>query len=492
MFRFISPKFINKLDAWLLTNHPIFWMSKIHYVLWHGSVLWGISALLGWLIPVDLKRDVPYELWYFIMTVLGVLLLCPWIYHYVIFNKEKRFGTKKPFDEYLNFLLVAFAVTFFLLAPWPFELVYKNKIAKMYTDKEMIEDLNTLNLSDPYMLNSYNHFYSWRDTTEDVVYHTLKRIRYDSDDYFTPWLIRGDSLKFPELITIYQLNKRYRPLTERFQVKAKVDDYIRVSLKYNCEVEGSAKAITDRYLRLVQMDKVPENESYYYDSDKYKLERIFSNLAEAKFKVFFLFTYDYFWIMFYCVLVITMLLLLFKMNYWQQFLIALVVIGVYCIIIFIFSQLVRNSFLHIRDENFFMLGLLLLFIFSAITVVVTCIKKHHYRPFFNIFNQVFYIMLTFAPLLIVAILYFGTNLFHNHDYADNYWYPNSVLLLENKREYIRLLTGETLESYYHMYWRRQHLYWLERAQYGGIALFIIALPLFKELFIKQISLPKKS
>ncbi|MCE3229504.1 MAG: hypothetical protein K0S32_4055 [Bacteroidetes bacterium] len=494
MFRFISPKFINKFDAWLLKNHPVLWMSRIHYVLWSGAILWGISALLGFVIPIDIRFDVPYELWYFITTLMGLFVLCPWVYHHVIFNKEKRYGRKGPLDEYANFILVSFAVTFFLLTPWPFELVFKSRVANMYTDEEVIEDLNTLNIADPYTLNSNGYFYSWRDTSGTVSYYSLRHVDYNKGDYFTPWMMRYDSLRFPKLLTAYQLNKLYTPSTNKAEVKKKLEDYIRVAFKYGWVCEVTADVMAERWVNRVKQKFVLDTEINFYDSGEYTLDRVFANLTEAKFKTFFLFTDDYFWVMLYCVLAVTMLILLFKKTYWQYFLITLVGIGVYCIIDFILSQLLRhNSYFHIRDEYFFLLGLYLLFIFSAITLVFTIREKRRFRPVFNVFNQVFYLMLMFAPLMTVFILHFSTNVFHNYDYySHDYYGTSSTFFHVNKTEFIRQTYLETYNGYISEYWAGQYRMWIEWSRNGGIMIFILGLPLLKELFIKQLSLPKKS
>ncbi|HRH10821.1 MAG TPA: hypothetical protein PLU73_04875, partial [Bacteroidia bacterium] len=161
MLKLLSPKFITKIDSHLLVNHPDIWMSKIHYVGWNGLLLFACSALLGLFLPIHLIRDVQYELWYFLLSLLSVIVMCFWIYHYAIFNKEKNFGNFHLADEYRNFILVFISVLIFLLVPVPFELVQNKRIASMYTDAEVIADMNSLNEIDPYMAHSSNNYFTW-------------------------------------------------------------------------------------------------------------------------------------------------------------------------------------------------------------------------------------------------------------------------------------------------------------------------------------------
>ncbi|MCE3259216.1 MAG: hypothetical protein K0S12_857 [Bacteroidetes bacterium] len=498
MFKAITPKFINRLDAHLLVHHPVVWMSKIHYVAWHGLLLWLFSAFLGLVLPIHLKRDLQYELWYFLFTVIGVLLLCFWVYHHAIFNREKNYGSRSFLDEFKNFILVFISVAVFLLVPCPFEIIYNQRVADSYGDEEIIRDINTLNELDPYMVNSRTGYFSWYDSTSKMEYFTVKKLAAQASAPYTPYFLQGDSLKFPQLLTSYQRYKQYRPVNNYDEVKAKVQEFERLASKYDCFVPQSADVLAKKYLDLLSKERVPASDYDYYVEYQYELSRIFINVCGAKFNTLFIFKHDYLWTIFYFVMSITAFLLLFKMTYWRQFLVLIVVLLVYPLVMFIFSQLMPYSGF-IRGAGFFITSLLALIGFSFVTLFITGRNHRYYQPYFTVFNQLVYVTLIFTPLLVVGFLHECTEVFHNSLYAQELagWsvtlppgtqYPQVTPEgFSYEAEYLR-----QLESLYYFYWEAEYQRWLTIAKYTGIALFVIALPFFKELFVKQISLPKKS
>ena len=492
MFKSLAPKFINKIDTYLLINHPVLWMSKIHYVLWHGAVLWGISAILGAIIPINLQDRVEYGLWYFLFTVIALVILCFWIYNYIIFNKEKNYGSKKFIDEYKNFILVFITVAIFLLIPWPFEVVYSNRIAMMYNDKEVLQDLNKLNENDPYLANSTNNYYSWYDTTSHIQYFNLRKLNPYGSNYYTPYYLRLDSAKYPELLTEFQLSKKYKPSTDIDQLIKKIEIFILVSKKYNIKVDYTSKELAERYVDLLNKEKVSVAEFSNNYTYQYQLQTTFNNLCEAKFTTLFIFKPDYLWVIFYFIFSISTFLTLFKITYWQQYLIMLVVLLLYPLIMFIFSQLMPYSN-YMRSPGFYECIILALVVFSCITLFITSKNQNHFKPFYNIFNQLFYVALIYSPLLILAFLHDNTDLFHNKGY--DYYSSGNLSPLVNEPSNINTSPADyerALNSIYSQYWYDEYKRWIKILKYAGIIIFLITLPFFKELFVKQISLPKKN
>lgn len=484
MFKAITPKFINQLDSFLLVNHPVLWMSKIHYAIWHGAVLWIISAILGYVIPINLKGNAEYELWYFLFTVIGIVFLCFWIFRFLIFNKEKNYGSVNFADEYKSFILVFAAVGIFLLVPAPFEVVYSQRIANMYTDKEVLQDINTVNERDPYLANSTNNYYSWYDSTTKIQYLTVRQLNPYGSNYYTPYYMRSDSAKYPQILTEFQLYKKYKPISDLDILTKKITEFINVADKYDCPVEETAEQLAKKYMALLARDKIPTSEFYGYGNHQYQLTSTFNNLCEAKFKPLFIFTSAYLWVMFYFIIGITSFLLLFKQTYWQQFLIMLVVLLLYPLIMFIISQMVRfNDFM--RDMGFYEISLILLIVFSGITLFITALKHKRFAPVYNIFNQIFYITLIYSPLLVLVFIHDNTNIFHKFDHLGNPNYYESANI-KNPATF-----NSYMYNYDYMYWAAEYERWITYIKYTDIILFVGALPFFKALFVKQLALPKK-
>jgi hypothetical protein len=241
------------------------------------------------------------------------------------------------------------------------------------------------------------------------------------------------------------------------------------------------------YLHYVTQDKVRNTEiSYFYYTTQ--LSTVFNNLCEAKFKRPGIFDPDALTVLFYFIISITAFLLLFKITYWQQFLITIVVLILYPLLTFILRELFPYSS-GIRGDAGYEFILLLLIFFSGATLFITFRNNSYYQPFFNIFNQVFFLTLIYSPLLVLAWLHDATNIFHNQGYSEysGYYYGPGGQAWNYNWEYHKQLS--VLEN---DYWYQEYKRWISIAQYMGIGIFVLLLPFFKELFIKQIALPKKS
>lgn len=486
MLKLFSPGFIRKIDSQLLIKHPDIWMSKIHYVGWNCLLLFACSALLGLFLPINLTRDIQYELWYFLLSVLSVIVMCFWIYQYAIFNKEKNYGNFHFQDEYRNFILVFISVLLFLLVPVPFELVQNKRIAALYSDSEVIADMNSLNEIDPYMVHSSNNYFTWYDSTNNIQYATIKKLNPNSQTFYTPYFIRSDSAKFPALKTEFQLYRSYHPISSKAELIPMIDRYISIATKYGIETSFTSEEVAQKYLEMLGKEKIPVSEMYGYGQYQYELMTVFSNLAKAKFDKLFIYSSDYRWTIFYFTICITSFLLLFKMTYWKQYLITIVILLLYPLITFILAQLLPFGGF-IRSASFYQGALLSLMLFSTATLFVTSGQNKYYTPLLNIFNQISYVTLIFSFLMFVYFLHDATNIFHNHDHETftNPYYKNEAITAQLDYE-------GWLQSYYNSYWSDVYKNWMNAMKYTGIFAYIIFLPFFKKLFVKQISLPQRT
>ncbi|MBK9283535.1 MAG: hypothetical protein IPM51_04365 [Sphingobacteriaceae bacterium] len=488
MFQNITPGFLKKLNDKLLINYPVLWISKIHLAVWHIVLLMLCSALFGLALPIDIRIDIQHELWYFLLTVLAIIIMCFWIYRYAIFNKEKNFGNYKWTDEYLNFSLVFTIILLILLIPVPFELIQNARVSSMFEKEEIIRDLNTLNENEPYLANSSYTYFEWYDSTNTVQYVNLKKLNPNGTAYFVPYFIKWDSLNFPEIKTAHQLIKAYKPIYDKSILLSKINAFVAVANKYKVKMDLTAEEMANRYLELIKKNKVQANEMNYYGSYQYELLTVFTNLYEAKYNRLFIFTADYRWTIFYFTLSITSFLLLFKMTKWRQFLLTIIILLLYPLITFILFELLSFGG-YFKRGNLFTIGLLLLFLFSAITCFYYWKQKQVYKPFYNLFNQITYVSIIYIFLLVLSFIHDNTNIFHNHDYYNN---ALNYKMVEASEIPTVHNTDSYFQSYLDSYWREEYDRWMSIMKYSGIIIFISFLPIFKKLFVKQLSLPSKT
>lgn len=490
------PAFLKRFDEYLLLNHPIFWISKLHIVLFFGIILLLFSTLVGMIIPLNLSNTQDLGLWYFLFTILSIIALCFWIYRNVIFNIEKKFGARKWTDEYKIFFLNFTCVLVFLSFPLPFTSVYNQRVANFVTDDELIEDINQFNLAAPYIVNDLNAYASYYDSTAKEYFYDVKELsRYDD---LTPWHIRYDTVKFPNLLTSYELEKYYgKTLKPDQEILKHLNKYIYLSSKYGFSFNSSSEFELKHYKDLYKDSPFSVRTfSYRNIGYKYELTRCLENISDAKFNKLFIFRTEFLHFLFYAVFYITLLVMLFKMVNWRQYLITAVALALIPIILFIISQVLPYSVNYQVRENAYVIQLVLVF-FTALVFTGLSIKdNHHFNGFKNICVQIVYLS---APVFPMLFLYFLKEIFNVFVVPPGDVYSGA----EAAKSFVEDLNNDSSSYYYsadylysellQAYWRKQYELWFYGMMYGGIVFFILVLlPLMKQLFVKHLALPRVS
>ncbi|MEO6305661.1 MAG: hypothetical protein ABIP51_21095 [Bacteroidia bacterium] len=487
MFKKIAPGFLNRLDTYLLTKYPIIWISKIHYVLWFGLLLYLISAAIGWLVPIDLTSRVDDGLWYVLLSVLAFILSWFWGYRYLIFNKEKNFGNLKFSDEYKNFFLVFICISVFAWFASPFVLSYNTKMANMFTDKEIIDDVNTLNEIEPFIPTNYYSYENTYDTLKKRTFFNVNKINVYSS--YTPWRYLNDTLNHPSILSNYQLKLSYHPLADYNAVKAKVALHFSICHKYGINPNYSIDEMTANYIK-AQKTGWMDIQDMNLGGDYYKEEirTAFNNLFDAKFGTLFIWDKDFLWAMFYVIFSLSLLMVLFKSTYWQQFLIMAIVLALYPLVVFILTQIL---FRHTNAEIAFQWFVFLLFALSIVSLFITAKQEKVFKPFFNILNQLFFLLAIYMPMMIVYFLNRNTGLF-NHYSAYNYSESVKTVFSNHGQEIAVYDYRYYLDQYLYSYWQEEYDLWFTICKIVPIILFFICLPLMKKIFVKQLALPRRA
>lgn len=482
----LIPPFLKRLDQYLLLNHPLIWISKIHYILFYGILLNAVSALIGLALPLDLMYPQDLALWYFLFSVISVVVLCFWIYRVVIFNVEKKFGNRKWTDEYKLFLL-NFSCVFILFSfPFPFATIYNARVANYVTDDVLINDINTLNKAEAYLVNELSNYSSSYDTIENKHYYHIKSLmQYDLN---TPWTIKGDTDRFRNLRSYYQIKLDNNKTNSKAAIIKRIEEAFEVHKRYGLSpqpFDGDAQKVYSRYLELCKASPLTWetfNHTFAANSNSYMIQKIVSNISEAKFKTLFLWRPEFLLTIFYLCFYTTLFILLFKMVNWRQFLITMVALIIIPILLFIITQLLpyySNGNYYYRSNAFMLLSVILFAICIAFTIKGSVVRKY-FNAFDNICSQLFYITFPFFPIIIVVLFkqmfgVFGATAFERYNENADY---NSYEYLYNQ------LMAE--------YWAKQYNLWLSIAMYGGIIAFVVFLmPLLKQSFVNQLALPRK-
>jgi|GEM_PF-1413169 len=491
----LIPPFLRRIDAYLLLNHPVAWISKIHIVLFYGLITWSLSALSGLAIPINLSQTQDLGLWYFLFTILAIVALCFWIYHNIIFNLEKKFGKRSWTDAYKVFFLNLCCVFIFISFPIPFTSIYNTRVAHTVSDEEFIDDINTLNAGETFVANNINNYESIYDTLTQLTSYDLRKPL--TLDPYTPWTLKYDTLKHKGLMSAYAIERLYRSSRSDEEIKALIRSYTNVWKKYDISDYGFISAdsllIRSKYLRAHS----PMESSTFYNFhhsyfNTYELENVLRRIAEAKYGTLFLVEPEFLNFILYTCFYLSLLVMLFKIVPWKQFLLTVIAGIIIPILLFILSQLFRFSGTP-SDDSY--LALLILTLLVAMTFTgLGFLPARHFDPFRNICAQITYLVLPMLPVIIVVIckaFFFASFDYSNYDYATYeqvaapYPYNDQSQLYQTWPHIYMQLVND--------YWRAWFQKWILITLYGGLVLFVLVwLPLMKHLFVKQLSLPHRS
>ena len=101
----LRPQFLMQVDHHLLINHPKFWVTKFHFVLYYGLFANIFLNLFAW-VTVQ-----PRQYYTFVTTIVVIIMLveagcfCFWFYKQSQFSVEKEYGDYSNSTGYIEVLL---------------------------------------------------------------------------------------------------------------------------------------------------------------------------------------------------------------------------------------------------------------------------------------------------------------------------------------------------------------------------------------------------
>ncbi len=533
MLKFFAPKFLKRLDDRLLLNSPILWISKLHYVVYYTLIMWILTAIIAFVLPINLSDMVSTGIYYTLFTIISIILLCVWLYKNAIFNIESDFGNRKWIDEYKVFFTYFLCIFLLFSSAYPFSIIYSQRIANQLTDEQMASDINTLNLAEPFFVtNTYQYFqiqYEKKDTTHyaetDSSYvaaaptysykHDINR--YISWNKYTPYRLVTDSMLIAGVLTATDQEKVFKQLKSNdARALQAIQDYYSVLKRYQVDfTEQSPSEVLKRYkdLCLEPIENLPADNNYYskgtYYYDNYRMETILRNVSDAKFDGLFVFNWEFNLFMFYLVFFLTLIFMLFKSVRWQQYLITVVSFIVIPILLFILTMIL--SWGRGNDmETYFMTAVLLIYLVAVAFSITFFVNPTKFNAFKNICMQIVYVCTPFVFMYFVFYIDENTNVFHHHRYYDYDYAQTSVteaISVAETQAYNATAVGDTSAAAMDLIKRNQLQEAIREAEYqyyrqvfqnwiwGSIAFgFIFHIGFFmvfmKQQFLKMKALPR--
>ncbi len=489
---FIIPKFLKRFDDYLLINHPIIWISKIHYVLFFTLIVTAVTSLIAFAIPITVSSSDNFELLHFLFIVVGIVMLCFWVYKNAIHNHEKSYGKRSFWDEYKIFGLYYLCVMMIFSFSYTFSMIYNLRLSNIINDKDFVELINTANLLEPVIGSDNNYAYEVAKVEESIIQiddssNQVTEPKYIFDlnyyrfDTHTPYRL-NDSLKMSEynIISGYELRKKFDQIKDdKAAILELITRFTQLTRKINIKVNPSPESLYDAYsakregeheLDYIYDDLYTNTDKAYnyYGSNSYLLDDTMNKITKHKFGESFIYDGGFQLFLVIAYFMIVLFYMTFRNVHWLHFILTLVVLIFYPILTLIISIFARGDYMnHTQEKVFFFLQILVYIIALVFTIVFASNRKALYSGFTSICLQIVNLGAPFFFFAIFGYLVEFTDVIWDRSHYYDYNYDNSYVDYKTKENAL--------------------LYTL----IGNIILYILVfMPLMKELFIKLRSLPR--
>lgn len=482
MLKNFTPAFIKKADAWLIKNYPSIWVTRIHYVSLWFVCLSLFCFLIGSLIPVNLQENNTSILWYSLLLIACFMLSWYWGFKYIVFNVEKRFGLTSISQVYLNALLTLTCVYLLTIVPDFYVYAHNQKFKNAVSDKQLFIDIALMNSLEPYVPTN---LYNYENTFDTLLKVNKSNIRhYKNFNDYTPYTLNNyDYKNYTDNGEISYIN--VKPLYNKTYLINLINQHIAVCEKYKVLATIDASAIADTFIVNHKAGWRINNNSYSNDYYKNNIKDVFRNIYNAKLDYPFYLQPDFLYVQLYIVLTLTLLIWLFKLTYWRQYLLTAVIFFLYPIIMLIIFSIVSNSTSKMMYYSFFVY-----YITSLAFTLFSLKNKQEFKPLQMVGTIGTLILTLYLPLIILMYLKDYTPLFR-YEYPANYDSLGKQIMVNGNYKYVYDW------SYYYAtimndWWYEHFKNWLTWLKALSPIFVFSILPAFHAILIKQIALPKKA
>ncbi len=172
----LSPPFLKRLDHHLLIHYPALWATRIHQVIFFGSLAFGLLALKALFTPIKLQ-DVPDTETHFGLLMVPVALCAGlWAIRVYQFKPEKVFGERKAGQWMREQLIYILGILFMISGPIAYTVILNHKIDHKIDDQLFAQDVFVLDMGSEYYLNDshypqFGRFYLKREPSTFKLSH---------------------------------------------------------------------------------------------------------------------------------------------------------------------------------------------------------------------------------------------------------------------------------------------------------------------------------
>lgn len=278
-------KFLNKIDQYLIENHPLIWMTKLHYVLPIGLLInlgfyiWGFQLITAKMITGYIGHSL-FEKSYaiFMYLLVGFVFIILWAFAYF---KKSAVRHLYPIGKFYFIRLFAclFLIFFVIVSPYLSFTAGSNAKTQSLADYDQLsEEVQMVNLAQAFLptssgLYTYDHLFSLENPEyeiqiqEDWVNTTVKESGYDP--FAHPE--NNDTLLSGEVVQAVKYEEVFPEGMEPIQCIQSRIPIPEILLEMKCNVNY----YTNEFILVDRFKDAPDRRDYYY-----YYENIYKNSRE--------------------------------------------------------------------------------------------------------------------------------------------------------------------------------------------------------------------
>ena len=513
----IAPKELKLIDVYLRESYSWIWATRIHFTLYAMLLLGSFAALIGFITPVDIKNPMSSReimTFFSIFMFPAIIFMGYMIFQLCLFSVEKRKGKSSFFRPLLVFPLMMISVLSPLVMPFSVSFVLNSKIANLAPKEQVNSDELDLDKA-KYFVNTGEQDYKYFATNSDYIYwekdNTEAYNRYNRNDkyevekkaiYFHEGQYRNERPRLYKAMTYsnYYNNSFGYSSGGSFEGNVRndvnqfyYDQNLNLSLKEASNYLEHLNACLERYsdYGMLDLDSMMlelknntyincysnnrinrANNSFNYNEKPQKYyNKVSGNLRNIKSaqimyvpKVSGFIFLGFLWAAF----IITLLLFIFRLVHWKQFLLSILIIGIYLTLIGIVEGV--GDF-----DGYFFPIMAILFVVVSMIFLNRVWALNKFSVVINQMAIVTFLSLAFFPIMILGYLEEVLDIF-KIPYFDKYLVLDPEKHRPYSSEYYEMITS----------------LWVITFWSGILFFYLLGLPYLKKVFLRLMSLPKKS
>lgn len=509
----IAPSRLKDFDNRLRQKYPWLWATRIHLTLYLALVLAAFSAIIGFITPMDIQNpfsDDDIMEFYLIFMIPAVILIGHNVFQLCLYSVEKRKGLNKFYRPWIVFPLMMISMASPLVMPYTTAFVLNWKVGNLEDSDQFKKDFVDV-VKSRYYVNGGEDEYDYIPSEEDYQLYKNPNVPrkanigygYNLTNIYWHKKIFKESRprlqKVLENSRFYSFSNWYLDDEERMEIK-NINESFYYDQNRNFSLDSAKYYLDNLNFNIVkysgqggipvdQMMNELSNNTYsncysnkdlvnphknYRSYSSHPVVTIHSQLMSKMSRIMraqsSIIPKDaaYALIFFgYAAFGVTLLIFIFRHVHWKQFLLTILILGIFCTIMGIIEVVGR-----FRGDFFPTMSVLLLLASIIVIHFVWTLDK------FSVFvNQMTIIALIFSPFYLVIFTSY-LDAVHNFFRWDLFDHP--------------LIDGDYSYGYSSNYYAmKSDFYW--KMHWLGIGVFyVLGLPYLKKVAIRLMSLPKNS